>query len=135
MEVPLPTRGDVPVPPPWLRPLAWGCAAIVMAFTVALAWSTCSLRRVVAAGLDRLSQRVLGALPADTPRASREALRAKLACAVEAASQRRAGERELGDLARTCRAALADSRVNEEELAAILVAAERVCPGPESGGP
>lgn len=84
--------------------------------TVGLVWSTCSLRRVVATGLDRLSGRVLGALPPGTPQSTRDALQAKLGCAVEAAAQRRVGERVLGELARACREALADSRVSEEVL-------------------
>lgn len=121
-------------PPAWLRPLAWGCAAVVVTLTVGLVWSTCSLRHMVSTGLDRLSGRVLAALPADTAQATRDALRAKLGCAVEAAAQRRVGERVLGELARACREALADSRVSDEEMAAILAAAERACP-PAEGGP
>lgn len=120
-------------PPAWLRPLAWGCAATVLVLAVGLVWGACSLRQAAARGLERLSARVLAALPADTPEARREALRVTLACAA-AAARRRAGERALGELVRACREALADARVSEEEMGAILAAAERACV-PADGGP
>ncbi len=101
--------------------------------TLGLVWSTCSLRRVVATSLERLSGQVLGALPPGTPASTREALHAKLRCAVDAAAQRRVGEWAVGELARACREALADSRVSDQEMAAIFAAAERVCPRTEGG--
>ena len=112
----------------WLRPVAWGCAAVVLVLLVVLVAGLMSASRVLSWGAQRLSERVLQALAADAPAADRERLRWSLECATQAAREKRVSERDLGMLMRVCREALADRAVSRSEAEGIQQAAERCCP-------
>jgi len=104
-----------------------------MVLAAGLVWSACSLQRVLAERLGRMRARVLAALPADTPGATREALAARLGCVIDSANRRTASRQALRDLVAACNEGLADGALTESEAARILTAAERACRAAEVG--
>jgi hypothetical protein len=116
----------------WWRWASIGCGVVVLVLVVALIGGLFSSRRMMVWGVGRLGDRVMAALPQDTPAAVREELRRRLNCVVWVARERRASEQRLGEFAKACIDALADKSVSADEEEQIATAADRVCR--EGGG-
>ena len=134
MEFRLPqaSPGGLKQPPGWLRWAGIGGGVVVALLFLALLAGVFSARHVLAWGLQRVTTRVVAALPADLAPARREELRRRLDCVVREARTGRLDERRLGELARACTDAVRAGQVSPEALDRIEVLSGGLCA--EGGG-
>jgi hypothetical protein len=121
-------------PPGWWRWAGIGCGVVALGLTVALVAGAFSTRRMVGWGVARLADRVVASLPNGTPAVVRDDLRRRLDCVVRAARERRVSEHRLGEFARACTDALADSSVSADEEQRIAAIADAICREAGPGG-
>jgi hypothetical protein len=126
-ELELPAGGTPKSALRWLRWASIGCGVIVLVLVLALGWGAFSSRRMMVWGLTRLANRVLASLPPATPTAVREELHRKFACVLSGAQRGVLDERRLGGFARACSDALADRRVEPDEMERLDALATRLC--------
>jgi hypothetical protein len=121
--------------PGWWR-WAWigGGFAVVVLFLV-LFIGMLSAKRMLSWGMNRISNAVMAALPAELPAGARERIRTELDCVVRAAEEGRADEKALGEFARACTSALEDRRLTSLELVRIEALAVGVCLEAGGAGP
>jgi hypothetical protein len=86
-----------------------------------------SVHLVMAWGAQRMGERVVRALPAQTAVTERERLRLGFECAARAIREKQASEADFGALMRACKEALTDGAVTPTEIEAIWLAAQRCC--------
>ena len=116
----------------WVRWVAIAAGIVLLALIVVLAAGVFSAHRVLVWGLTRLTDRVLSSLPPGTPAAVRQELQRKFACVLAAARQESIDERRLGEFVRACSDALADRRVEPDEMERLDAIAGKLCR--EAGG-
>jgi hypothetical protein len=86
-----------------------------------------SMRRMLAAGVRKVTNTVVQDLPQGLPRQRCEQVQRRLDCVVEEARAGRLDDRKLGEFIRTCRDAVAHGRVGADELREIESRAIALC--------
>jgi len=108
---------------------------VLLALIVVLAAGVFSAHRVLVWGLTRLTDRVLTNLPPGTPAAVRQELQRKFACVLAAARRESVDEHRLGEFVRACSDALADHRVEPDEMERLDAIAGKLCREEGGAGP
>ncbi len=111
-----------------------GGVVAVLALLLVLLGGGLSTDEFLTAGFMSLRDGVMRALPEGTPPADRNRLHRAFACVIAGAGSHAVSEARLGAFAKACRLALADGRVDLDEVRALAEAGEELCRRSAGGG-